>query len=76
MENLVCKSPTEFEVLASRISESRTPEEFLDAFDDMTVYLTAQREIAAMLEMLSIHDAILLRGQDTSKVSNLPLHAT
>lgn len=76
MENLVRKSPTEFEGLARRISEAQTPEQFLDALDDMTVYLTAQREIATMLELLSIHDALLRLGQRTFKPCSLPLHAT
>lgn len=47
-----------FDELAHRISEAQSAAEFREALDDMEIYLTAQREIAAMIEVFPIDDAI------------------
>jgi len=62
MENRIDESYIDrFDELAHRISESQSTFEFRDALEDMEVYLTAQREIAAMLEVFRIEDAIRQR---------------
>jgi hypothetical protein len=47
-----------FDELAFHISEAQSRDQFREALDDMAVYLAAQREIAAMVEMFPVDDAI------------------
>jgi hypothetical protein len=59
MENRIEESYIDrFDELAHRISEAQSTPEFREALEDMEVYLTAQREIAAMLEVFTVQDAI------------------
>lgn len=59
MENRIDESYIDrYDELAHRISEARSTFEFREALEDMEVYLTAQREIAAMLEVFAIQDTM------------------
>ena len=58
MENRVEEAYIDrYDELAHRISDAQSEFEFRDALQDMQVYLTAQQEIAAMLEVFSMRDS-------------------
>lgn len=48
--------------LNRRLRSATGHEQFLAALDEIVVYLTAQREIAATLEKLGIYDAAIRRA--------------
>jgi hypothetical protein len=59
MENRIRESSADgTDELVRSISEARTPQEFQDALDDMAIHLTAQRELAIVIEMVLIDEAI------------------
>lgn len=47
-----------YDELSHRISDAQSTFEFREALEDMEIYLTAQQEIAAMLEVFTIRDAM------------------
>jgi hypothetical protein len=62
MENRIDESCMDrYDELSHRISEAESTFEFREALEDMEVYLTAQQEIAAMLEVFTIQDAMYRR---------------
>ena len=59
MENRIDESYMDrYDELSHRISEAQSTFEFREALEDMEVYLTAQQEIAAMLDVFTIQDAM------------------
>ena len=59
MENRIDESYIDrYDELSHRISDAQSTFEFRDALQDMQVYLTAQQEIAAMLEVFSMQDSM------------------
>ena len=59
MENRIDESYIDrYDELAHRISEAESTFEFREALEDMEIYLTAQQEIAAMLEVFSMQDSM------------------
>ena len=59
MDNRIDESYIDrYDELAHRISDAQSTFEFREALEDMEVYLTARQEIAAMLEVFAIQDAL------------------
>lgn len=58
MENRIELPTDQFQELARRISKAKTPEEFLDALDKVSVYLAAQRETTTAFDVIALRDVV------------------